>query len=137
MRIPRPIGMSLVGLLALIVWIDLSGEAKAQGISGRPNAQTASPYNQRLSPYLDLLRSDNSALSPYHAFVRPRQQIQQGFQQQAFQIRKLRGSINNTTAPHAIPDRMQTGRGGGFNNYLHFYQVPRGAISGQNSGPRR
>lgn len=127
----------MVGLLAFVVAIGSAGEAKSQGISGRPDVQSTSPYNQRLSPYLDLLRSDNSALSPYHAFVQPRQQIQQNFRRQASQIRNLRGSLHNQPTTISTPNRLQTGRGGSFNNYLHFYQAPRGATGGQQSGPRR
>ena len=80
-----------------------------------------SPYSQTLSPYLDLLRNDNSVLSPYHSFVRPRQQLRQSISQQAVTLRQLRQSINQPVGPMPSPQRLPTGRGGSFNNHLHYY----------------
>ena len=85
---------------------------------------SASPYQNRLSPYLNLLRRDDSALTPYHSFVQPRVQFQQNLNRQAYQL----GQLQQTTSEHASRSRngstarQQTGRGGSFNNYLHFYR---------------
>ena len=93
-----------------------------QGYGGRgPQRATAVPYQQRLSPYLDLLRSDNSVLSPYHSFVQPRQQSRQNQNRQAAELRRLERTIGRPGTTASQPERMQTGRGGTFNNYLHFY----------------
>lgn len=88
----------------------------------------AAPYQQRLSPYLDLLRTDNSALSPYHSFVQPRQQFRQTQSRQAAQIRGLDQMVPRSTGTPVYSDRIQTGRGGMFNNYLHYYQFSPTAV---------
>ena len=89
-----------------------------------PSGASTSPYQQTLSPYLDLLRSDASTLSPYHSFVRPRQQVRQQLQHQSSQIQRVQ---RETQFPQSqsSPSRLQTGRGGSFNKFLHFY--PNGA----------
>jgi hypothetical protein len=86
-----------------------------------------SPYQQRLSPYLDLLRTDNSLLSPYHTFVQPQQQLQQRLQQQSLHIGHLEKSvIGSSPRLRAGNNRHSTGGGGHFFNFSHFYrsQVP-------------
>ncbi|TWU60730.1 hypothetical protein Poly51_10110 [Rubripirellula tenax] len=80
-----------------------------------------SPYSNTLSPYLDLLRNDNSALSPYHSFVRPRQRLQQTLGQQAASLRQLQRSVGQPGIAAPVQQRLPTGRGGSFNNHLHFY----------------
>ncbi len=107
-----PVGLALVSLPA---------SAPAQGFGGGSKRASSAPYQQRLSPYLDLLRSDNSALSPYHSFVQPRQQLRQNQNRQSEQLRRLERTIQRSAAPASHSERMQTGRGGTFNNFLHYY----------------
>ncbi len=85
----------------------------------------SSPYQQRLSPYLDLLRADNSVLHPYHSFVLPRRDFQQRLRLQAAQIGQLQQTTSRlqSQSPSSIAPRMQTGRGGRFQSYLHFYPM--------------
>jgi hypothetical protein len=106
---------------------DVGSGWRATGIGGTPTLRTRTANPQRLSPYLDLLRSDNSLLGPYHSFVLPRQQIQQGIRRQASEVQKLRRSVFDS--PRVMPSRSrtQTGRGGSFNNHLHYYQFPSSA----------
>ncbi|KAA1261023.1 hypothetical protein LF1_35660 [Rubripirellula obstinata] len=101
--------------------------SRGVGNRGTPTLRSKTVNPQRLSPYLDLLRSDNSVLGPYHSFVLPRQQIQQSIRRQASEIRNLRRTVSES--PHATPShgRTQTGRGGSFNNHLHYYQFPSSA----------
>ena len=91
---------------------------------GAAPQHTASPYQNRLSPYLNLLRTDNSVLTPYHSFVQPRIQFQQNLNRQAQQIGQLQHAARGTgsSTPAESTARRQTGRGGSFNNYLHFYR---------------
>tara|TARA_R110002049_G_scaffold4601_4_gene31927 strand:+ start:176625 stop:177050 length:426 start_codon:yes stop_codon:yes gene_type:complete len=104
-------------------------------ISTTASAQTTYPGSQHsvtrgkaiqyeprptLSPYLNLLRNDDSVLSPYHSFVVPRRQQQQARQAQNDQIRSLQRRLNHTGQ---IPggDRTPTGRGGYFQTYMHYF----------------
>ncbi|TWT82768.1 hypothetical protein CA13_42310 [Planctomycetes bacterium CA13] len=116
----------LVCLVLLPIAISLSGSAQSPSRSATyPSPQASSPYQQRLSPYLDLLRTDNSLLGPYHSFVRPRQQIRQNVSTQAIQLQRIERTIERPTSTTTSSGRLPTGRGGTFNNYLHFYQFNR------------
>lgn len=79
------------------------------------------PTRPTLSPYTGLLQSNSGALPNYFALVRPR------LEQEAFNSR-----IQSTTRFQAIqiqnfgrgttdPAARQTGRGAGFEHYLHYY----------------
>lgn len=104
-------------------------QAPGRGVrGGQSKRAAAAPYQQRLSPYLDLLRADNSALSPYHSFVQPRQQFRQSQNRQAAEIRRLDRMIPRPGSTATRPERIQTGRGGTFNNYLHYYQFNPAAV---------
>ncbi|MGB7329032.1 MAG: hypothetical protein WBD31_29395 [Rubripirellula sp.] len=106
-------------MIALLIVAGI-GRADAQVTSQVRPTPASNPYQQTLSPYLDLLRSDASALSPYHSFVRPRQQIRQQFELQSSQIQRIQRETL-TPANRTSPERLQTGRGGSFNNFLHYY----------------
>lgn len=113
----------------VLIGCSIQQAAHAQGNAfgaGRPSA----PYRhqQQLSPYLDLLRSDNSVLSPYHTFVRPRREVRRALNQQASDLHRLeRATIgSHSTSRRDSSSRLPTGRGGTFHNYLHYYR----------SGPR-
>ncbi|QDV40956.1 hypothetical protein Enr13x_07940 [Stieleria neptunia] len=121
-RIVRPLIMVPVGLALVALPGSAHAQAPMRGFGGGSNRASTAPYQQRLSPYLDLLRSDNSVLSPYHSFVQPRQQMRQSQNRQAEQLRRLERTIQRSAAPTAQSERMQTGRGGTFNNFLHYYQ---------------
>jgi hypothetical protein len=92
-------------------------------VSRRSSVQKheSSPYRQTLSPYLDLLRNDDSVLSPYHSFVRPRQQMRQSISQQAAVLRQLEKTVTQPFGVIPNQQRLPTGRGGSFNNHLHYY----------------
>lgn len=87
-----------------------------------------SPYQQRLSPYLDLMRDDRSVLPPYHSFVRPRQEFRQRLNRQAAQIGRLGQAIGRPTSASTYSSsvRIPTGRGGTFYNYLHYFPINQG-----------
>jgi hypothetical protein len=82
------------------------------------------PYQPRLSPYLDLLRNDNSLLTPYHAFVQPRREFQQRQLQLSTDLNRLEQTQQRQLSPKAWGrTRLPTGNGGRFQTYLHFYSV--------------
>lgn len=120
------INLTLAWLPALVA-VTAPSVASAQFPSSRRGASgmggpSSVPYQQRLSPYLDLLRADNSVLSPYHSFVQPRQQLRQNQNTQAARILTLERSFRQSPGASTQTERLQTGRGGMFNNYLHYYQ---------------
>lgn len=112
----------VISLSITIALLWVGGVATASG--QQPDRSLDSPYSQRLSPYLDLLRNDNSILHPYHSFVQPRRQVQQRLRQQSSRIGQLeQDSARMQSASSRISgSRMQTGRGGRFQTYLHYYQ---------------
>ncbi len=129
------IGQCVFSMAALLLLV-MSSDARAQGVAGtspRPmssgslnsrglNSGQPAPYQQRLSPYLDLLRTDNSVLGPYHSFVRPRQQLQQRINAQGAQMGRLQQTLQRSSSmTTSQPSRLQTGRGGTFNDHLHYY----------------
>ncbi|WP_442511960.1 hypothetical protein SH528x_003714 [Novipirellula sp. SH528] len=113
--------MSAAGVVAMTP-SSVFAQTSVQGSQSRRNGSGETPYQQRLSPYLDLLRNDNSALSPYHSFVQPRRQVQQNQNFQASQIQRIQRTIERPVTRSPQIERTQTGRGGTFNNYLHYYQ---------------
>jgi hypothetical protein len=95
---------------------------------GQGMQQGTAPYQPKLSPYLDLLRSDNSLLSPYHTFVVPKTQVQRQQTQQALEITRLRHAqmqrpVQGTTSSQ---ERLQTGQSARFYSYSHFYRLGAG-----------
>ncbi|QEG02203.1 hypothetical protein Mal15_62880 [Stieleria maiorica] len=119
----RSIALVCVGLTVLSSASESHAQAPGGRLGGGSAGATNSPYQQRLSPYLDLLRSDNSILSPYHSFVQPRQQFRQNQTRQFQQLQKLQRAFERSATGASAPsERTQTGRGGTFNNYLHYYQ---------------
>jgi len=101
----------------------MCSEISAQGLSDRNSVINNSPYQLRLSPYLDLMRDDRSVLPPYHSFVRPRQELRQRQNRQAAQIGRLGRAIGRSGPGrvYSSSPRLQTGRGGTFYNTLHFF----------------
>ncbi len=105
----------MLGVLAMLGSLWLSGTVVAQvTYPVWPQQQTA-PIQPRLSPYLDLLRNDNSVLSPYHSFVLPRREVQRQQARQAAEINRLEqatfrrdahltGPANSSRLPPAAAD---------------------------------
>lgn len=108
-------------ITAGIAWITLFNlsAVSAQGIGGGPGFR-ADSYRSRptLSPYLDLLRIDSGVLPPYHAFVVPRRKVEQ---QQARQGRAIGALRRQSAASERGSEPLPTGRGGQFQNTLHYY----------------
>ena len=114
---------------ALLMVVAQGSPTSAQSPFGKTSGQSSSPYQQRLSPYLNLLRNDNSTLNPYHAFVQPRQQIQQNIVRQGIQLQRLNQAYQSSSLGASLTtpsqNRRPTGNSGSFNNYSHFYPTHR------------
>ena len=126
---PRNTQVRYLGIIIAVVWLACTQvDARAQ----QPGPPAASPYQQRLSPYLDLLRADNSALSPYHSFLQPRREFNRRLRWQSNRIGQLeQNAMGFRSVPRSsLSSRMPTGRGGRFHTYLHFYPT-------QNQSPTR
>ena len=115
----------------VVVSFAVQQTARAQAVYGPRSRPTSAPHQPRLSPYLNLFRADNSLLTPYHAFVQPRQELQQNLSRQEWQIGRLEQAASRSveTFDSNANARQPTGRGGSFNNYLHFYRFNQGLHS--------
>jgi len=92
--------------------------------------QPVAPYRPKLSPYLDLLRTDNSQLNPYHSFVVPRRELYGRQARQAAEISRLgRSSYGRSAGRGSMQPRLPTGGGGRFQTYLHYYQFNNNRVS--------
>ena len=115
----------LLAFFVLLGSLGFSRQAAAQVSQSRVAQQHVAPYRPKLSPYLDLLRNDNSILNPYHSFVLPRRELHQQQARQAGEISRLEQATFGRFAPNAPSQtsRLPTGRGGRFQTYLHFYDL--------------
>lgn len=87
------------------------------------------PANPTMSPYMGLLQTNVGPVPNYFSLVRPmlqqrafNQQMQRTTATQSLQIQSL-----STQAPQQLPT-PQTGKGAGFQQFLHFFpsmQPPR------------
>jgi hypothetical protein len=81
------------------------------------------PARPTVSPYAGLLQTNLGPIPNYHLLVRPRQQqrafnqqLQATTQTQSLQIQAL------SSGAAQQPTAVQTGKGAGFMQYLHYYQ---------------
>ena len=107
-------------LLLILAFFAPSAQAQALRPMSTTDRQTAS--QPRLSPYLNLLREDNSTLSPYHSFVRPQRLLQQQQALQASEIARLEHTSSITRRAPDASERLPTGNAAQFQAYSHFYQ---------------
>ncbi len=121
--VPARRGLLLLGFLVALGCFGLSRSVTAQQPYQGIPPKRAAPYRPKLSPYLDLLRRDDSVLSPYHSFVLPRRELHRQQRAQAAEISQLRRATHGRARPggRGTPSRLTTGNGGYFQTYLHFY----------------
>lgn len=107
-----------------IVVLCLAGSCSVygQGIPNRASTIRSAPSPPQLSPYFDLMRRDNSVLGPYHSFVVPRRELRKDIRRQGVQLGRLERRAVRPATGSSSSTRLRTGRGGMFNNYLHYYQ---------------
>ena len=110
--------------LTFIGCIALPSSAEAQVVyPGMPQTQRAgAPTQPKLSPYLNLLRTENSLLPNYHTFVLPQREIYQQQARQGAEIMRLeQATLSHSSSSQSGSSRLPTGNGGHFQTYLHFY----------------
>jgi hypothetical protein len=101
----------------LVVVLGTAGTVGAQPPAGPPNPYTSRPY---VSPYLNLLRRENSPAFNYYTLVRPQLDFQRGLYNA-----QLQGYANS----QALANQQQvdasglppTGHGATFMNYGHYF----------------
>jgi hypothetical protein len=108
--------LAIITILSSLMICSLSS---AQLNYQKPRAAMAQPQ-PILSPYLNLLRVDNSTLSPFHTFVLPQRQQSQLQLMQSTQLSSLQRRVNDQTG-EGTRSRLRTGGGGHFQTYLHYY----------------
>ena len=103
----------LVVVAALAMTLAASRSASAQGIyrgtSDNPNGPT-------VSPYLNLLSSDQFGVTNYQSLVRPLVNQGNAIQRQGGAIQRLQQQSYSAAGP-----RAGTGHSSYFMNYSHFY----------------
>lgn len=112
------------GLIAGFVNLLGSPLAMAQTVRQMSPTDQRSLNQPRLSPYLNLLRDDNSTLSPYHSFVRPQRENYQRQSQQFSELQHLETraySQQRAGTGGSTVSRLPTGNGAKFQSYSHFY----------------
>ena len=88
-----------------------------------------------LSPYLNYFRQDNGVVTPYQNFIQPYQRTQQFRQQQQSNYSNIRDRLRQQQqeiAENSKENRLletrtstlpQTGVGGTYQNYSHFFNL--------------
>lgn len=113
------------GLLLIVVLCSFGAAERshAQLMYPLDQQKQLTPVSPTLSPYLDLLRNDNSQLSPYHSFVLPRRQIVQQQLQTTGEVQRLQREFGLSSRPSqpTYQSRRPTGNAASFQSYLHFY----------------
>lgn len=99
----------------------MSSPALAQSTVPLSPIDQRTSQSPRLSPYLNLLRQDNSTLSPYHSFVRPQREVYQQQVRQTAELQRLGTTIAARRPQRSPGSRLTTGNGASFQTFLHFY----------------
>ena len=89
---------------------------------GRSQNPTTTPRRPSISPYLNLTNPNSGVLSPFHAFVVPGIEQQK---QQAMQLMIQSRTMHLEKSQTTVTELRQTGLGGKFQNYSHFYPTPK------------
>lgn len=114
MRVPERF-VSRLGI-ALTIFVIVLAE------QGRSQNPTTTPRRPSLSPYLNLTNPNSGVLSPFHAFVLPGIEQQK---QHAMQFMIQSRTMNLEKSQTTVAELRQTGLGGKFQNYSHFYPAPK------------
>ena len=96
---------------------------RGQGQRVQAPPQRYQPSRPTISPYLNLLRQNESPVPNYYSFVRPQLQTQERYQQQQainFQQQTAIGTLDEQVLQMTQP-AAATGGGGNFRQYSHFY----------------
>ena len=110
-------------ILAVLFSLGFAQRSQAQLMYPIEPQKPLAPASPTLSPYLNLLRNDNSQLSPYHTFVLPQRQIIQQQLQTTGDVSRLQREVSRSSrlSQPGYPSRRPTGNAASFQSYLHFY----------------
>ncbi len=111
-----------VCILAMLLLVLLLGKPLVAQTSVLEEPAVQPPRRPSLSPYLNLGIENSGALPSYQAFVLPRKEQQKQIANQYILQAKAMSSAKNDLAESKL---RQTGLGGKYQNYSHFYSVPR------------
>ena len=111
--------------LALTAVAFLAGPVEAEQLP----FSNALPNRPTVSPYLNLLSTNNPGVSNYLTLVRPQLQQRDEMIRQQAQIRQIQRQVERGQ-PGGVPVRGSqeirgTGHETGFMNYLHYYPTRR------------
>jgi hypothetical protein len=98
----------LCGLIAAHAWAQHPG----------PGRNISRPT---ISPYLQLLRTQDPILPNYHLYVRPRVELRNELSQGRASVQQLNQRVTAQSQRFAASAARPTGGAGGYLNYLHFY----------------
>lgn len=111
--------LSAAALLALSCSV-----ASAQGLVGANfSGHADNPVGPTVSPYLNLLQTNNQGIIPYQTLVRPQIDARNAFQRQGAAISQLQQQV--FTSPGGGSGPRATGHPTVFMNFSHFYPAKR------------
>lgn len=92
------------------------------GAAAQPPVQYQSPYGPTMAPELNYFRRDAGALSNYQTFVRPQRQLQSSLRSLQYSVSRQGNQLQNLQGQLAP---APTGTHATFQNFSHFYTMPR------------
>ena len=107
---------------AILILVLLLGQSLVAQTPVADQPAVQPPRRPSISPYLNLGIENSGALPSYQAFVLPRKEQQKQMLNQYLQQAKAISSAKSEIAEHSL---RQTGLGGKYQNYSHFYSVQR------------
>lgn len=113
--------------LACVLGAAWSGASAAAQAQVSPYANI---YNRpTVSPYLNLLQTNQFGITPYHTLVRPQLEAREALQQQGSNIQRLQQQQARQQqafrGARGGMGTLRTGHETRFMNYSHYYTMPR------------
>jgi hypothetical protein len=114
----------ILSAAAVVLTCAAASSAQAQ-ISGYYQGRGDNPVGPTVSPYLNLLQSNQFGVTNYQSLVRPL--IDQGaaINRQGNSLNRIQQQINTPSAYGGAGGSRGTGHTTFFMNYSHFYPAPR------------
>lgn len=118
----------VAGVVATVVLAWGAENASAQGYR-RGEYRRYTPARPTFGDAFDYARDDVGLLTEYHTFVRPHRQLRGTLERQDQLIRTQEGEIESLrdelTTAQTQAAGTPTGKGGGYLNYSHYYNLGR------------
>ncbi|REK17967.1 MAG: hypothetical protein DWQ37_05455 [Planctomycetota bacterium] len=110
-------------LACVALWIAAPQTAEAQLIGGY-RGSSDNPNGPTVSPYLNLLQSNQFGVTNYQSLVRPLIDQSTAINRQGNSLNRLQQQFNSQPAATSAGGPVQTGRPSFFMFYSHFYAQP-------------